>query len=109
MQARASQPSECCSCQCLTMPVWDSVNPTNTPIANTGISAWVFPLATTSKIAAKTASTLIPYRCTCRSAFSRNRCGRLLSLASSDARTGRPPNEVFAASASSTVVISWIA
>jgi hypothetical protein len=34
---------------------------------------------------------------------------QLLSRASREARTGRPPNEVFAASASSTVVISWIA
>src|ERR1035441_7556357 len=36
-------------------------------------------------------------------------CGRKLSLASSAASTGRPPNEVLAASASSTMVISWMA
>ena len=76
MNARPAQPRPCCSCQCRTMPVWDRVNPTNTPIANTGISAWVLPRATTSSTAANTASTLIPYRYTCRSACSANMCGR---------------------------------
>src|SRR5450759_682116 len=94
--------------QCGPMPACDSVNPTNTPMANSGIKACVLPLATTSRIAAATASTETPYRCTWRSAFSRNRCGRKLSLASRLASTGSPPNEVLAASASSTVVISWM-
>ena len=67
------------------------------------------PLATTSRIAATTASTTDAVPVHLPVGRSRNRCGRLLSLASRDASTGRPPNEVFAASASSTVVISWIA
>jgi hypothetical protein len=67
------------------------------------------PRAATSSAAAATASTLIPYRYTCRSARSANMCGRKLSLASRLASTGRPPKDVFAASASSTVVISWTA
>ncbi len=78
-------------------------------MANSGISAWVSPFVTTSKIAAATASTTTPYLWTWRCARRKNRCGRKLSVASSDASTGRPPNEVLAASASSTVVISWIA
>ena len=109
MNARRAQPSPCCSCQCLTMPVWDRVNPTNTPMANTGIRAWVLPLDTTSSTAAAAASTPTPYRKTCRSPFSANTCGRKLSLPSRLARTGRPPKEVLAARASRTVVMSCTA
>ena len=109
MTARVRQPSVRFSRQCRTMPVCERVKPTNTPIANSGTSACVSPFETTSSTAAKTASTTTPYRCTCRAARRKNRCGRKLSVASSEASTGSPPNEVFAASASSTMVISWMA
>ena len=60
MAARPAQPSPRCSRQCLTMPAWDRVNPTNTPMANSGTSAWVSPRETTSRMAAATASTPTP-------------------------------------------------
>ena len=60
MRRGHSQPGPRCSRQCRTMPAWDRVKPTNTPIANSGISAWVSPRATTSRTAAKTASTTTP-------------------------------------------------
>ena len=53
MSARPAQPGGRCSCQCRTMPAWDRVKPTNTPMANSGISAWVSPLDTTSSTAAR--------------------------------------------------------
>ena len=62
MNARWAQPGPCCSCQCFTIPPWDRVNPTNTPMAYTGIKAWVLPLDTTSRTAAAAASTPTPYR-----------------------------------------------
>ena len=60
MAARVIQPRDRSILQCLTMPNWDSVNPTNTPMANSGISACVSPLDATSRAAARTASTTTP-------------------------------------------------
>ena len=62
--------------QCTTSPVWDSVNPVNTPIANSGISVWVLPPTATSSAPDKTASVQTPEANTCRSSRSENRCGR---------------------------------
>ena len=58
--ARLIQPRDRCVRQCLTMPNWDSVNPMNTPTANSGTSACVLPLDATSRAAARTASTTTP-------------------------------------------------
>ena len=60
MAARRIQPGWRCACQCRTMPAWDRVKPTNTPMANSGMSAWVSPSEATSSAAAATASTPTP-------------------------------------------------
>ena len=74
--ARVDQPGDRSALQCLTMPTWDRVKPTNTPMANSGTSACVSPLDATSRAAASRARVTTPYRCTCRSARSPNMCGR---------------------------------
>ena len=58
--ARAIQPSDRSALQCLTMPTWDSVKPTNTPMANSGTSACVSPSAATSRAAASRARVITP-------------------------------------------------
>ena len=49
MTARVIQPRDRSVLQCLTMPNWDSVNPTNTPMANSGTSACVSPFDATQQ------------------------------------------------------------
>jgi len=60
MTARLIQPCERSALQCLTMPTWESVNPTNTPTANSGTSACVSPLDAASSAAASTARVMTP-------------------------------------------------
>ncbi|WP_409496847.1 SDR family NAD(P)-dependent oxidoreductase [Amycolatopsis sp. cmx-11-12] len=46
--------------QCRTIPAWESVNPTNTPIANSGTRVFMSPSVMTSRIAAVTARNPTP-------------------------------------------------
>src|SRR5258708_28510463 len=75
-------------------------------MAKSGMSASVFPRAATSSAADNIPSAQMPGATTCRSSRMAKKCGRQFFLASKLASTGRPPNEVLAASASTTVMLS---
>lgn len=91
-------------CQCTTRPAWANVKPVNTPTANRGMGDWVLPFTASSRAADRAARTQMAAAYTWRSPRMAKRCGRWSSPASRLASTGRPPNEVLAASASTAVV-----
>ncbi len=101
------QPSQRSRYQCLTMPTWQMVKPTKTPIANSGTRLFTSPPEPTSSAAETIDRKSTPCRCTWWSARSANTCGRWLSRASSRSSIGRPPKEVFAASPSRITVANW--
>jgi hypothetical protein len=67
------------------------VNPTKTPMANSGTRAFISPLAAISSTADSSPRDSTPYRYTSRVDFTANWCGRQLSSASSRIRVGRLP------------------
>ena len=59
-----------------TMPAWESVNETNTPIMYSGMRAWVSPLKATSRMPASRLRTRMPFEKARRSPWFMNCRGR---------------------------------
>ncbi len=76
MVARRRQPGGRSRRQCTTRPVCESVKPTNTPMAKSGMSVLVLPRTATMSAAAISERTTIPLERTCRSPRRVKRWGR---------------------------------
>ncbi|MNI54173.1 hypothetical protein D3C73_1090590 [compost metagenome] len=74
--------------QCTIIPSCDKVNGINTPTAYSGIRLSVFPWNAVTSTADKTPRKIIPLEKPRRSPRTINACGRYLSLANINARSG---------------------
>ena len=109
IRRRAARSRSCArlSFQCFTMPAWDSVNDTNTPMMYSWMSRSVDALNDQISAIVSNERMMMPLLYTSRSPRRENWRGRKPSWPRMEARIGKPLNAVLAASTRIAAVNAW--